>query len=83
MGCRQKISGDLKKQKLERKEKEIGANDKVRFFINSRSIIWWETHYSFVAVSILESLEGILMAELSIELGLVANEVASLYLFSY
>ena len=75
---------DLQKQKLERKEKETEGNNKVRFFIYGFKInnLVGESLF-FVAVFILESLEGILIAKLSIELGLVVSEVASLFLFSY
>ena len=53
--------------------------NKVRFFMYGFKInnLVGES-LSFVAVFLLESLERILMAKLTIELGLVANEVASL-----
>ena len=69
---------------FERKEIESERNDKVKFFIYGFKInnLVGDSLF-FVVVFILDSLEEILMAKLLIELGLVANEVASLYLFSY
>ena len=45
---------DLPKQKLERKEKESEGNDQATvdcLFMDSRSIIWWQTHYSLLPCS--------------------------------
>ena len=72
------------KTKTRAKKKESEGNDKVRFFIYGFKINnLVGDSFIFVAMFILELLEGILMAKLSIELVLVVSEVASLYLFSY
>ena len=67
---------ETKTSSIKRKKME---QNKVRFFMYGFKInnLVGES-LSFVAVFLLESLERILMAKLTIELGLVANEVASL-----